>query len=472
METIEYFGVLSLVPASVAIVLAFVTRNTVFSLATACLVGVLVAGKGFMGFPNLLKSALGNTNFSWVLLLELFIGISIAFFQRTGAIHNFSQFVARRKMTRIRVQLISWFMGMFVYFSDYFSPLFVGSTMRALSDRFKISREKLAYICDSTSAPVSILVPITGWAVLVASLLIGMGSIHTPADAMMVFIMAIPFNIYSILAVLMVGLIAMNIIPDFGPMKRAEIRAVEQGKVLDDNAEPLMGEELTDIQPYQGIKTSLLWNFFFPVLIVVSFAIGSFIITASAKPMEAFLLSSVIAGIIMRVQGIPLAEIMRTAMSGIKGIMPAIIILALAYSLNDLSKSLNTAQYIISSTKSWLTPGLLPMLTFLITGIVAFSTGTSWGTYAIMIPIAMPLAFNFSGNEMGSIIYATVAAVAGGGVFGDHCSPLSDTSILASTGAASDHIDHIKTQLPYSLLVGIITVVAYLIIGFYISLSS
>ena len=472
METIEYFGVLSLVPASVAIVLAFVTRNTVFSLATACLVGVLVAGKGFMGFPNLLKSALGNTNFSWVLLLELFIGISIAFFQRTGAIHNFSQFVARRKMTRIRVQLISWFMGMFVYFSDYFSPLFVGSTMRALSDRFKISREKLAYICDSTSAPVSILVPITGWAVLVASLLIGMGSIHTPADAMMVFIMAIPFNIYSILAVLMVGLIAMNIIPDFGPMKRAEIRAVEQGKVLDDNAEPLMGEELTDIQPYQGIKTSLLWNFFFPVLIVVSFAIGSFIITASAKPMEAFLLSSVIAGIIMRVQGIPLAEIMRTAMSGIKGIMPAIIILALAYSLNDLSKSLNTAQYIISSTQSWLTPGLLPMLTFLITGIVAFSTGTSWGTYAIMIPIAMPLAFNFSGNEMGSIIYATVAAVAGGGVFGDHCSPLSDTSILASTGAASDHIDHIKTQLPYSLLIGIITVVVYLIIGFYISLSS
>ena len=211
METIEYFGVLSLVPASVAIVLAFVTRNTVFSLATACLVGVLVAGKGFMGFPDLLKNALGNTNFSWVLLLELFIGISIAFFQRTGAIHNFSQFVARRKMTRIRVQLISWFMGMFVYFSDFFSPLFVGSTMRALSDRFKISREKLAYICDSTSAPVSILVPITGWAVLVASLLIGMGSIHTPEDAMKVFIMAIPFNIYSILVNWFLEMLGMTI---------------------------------------------------------------------------------------------------------------------------------------------------------------------------------------------------------------------------------------------------------------------
>ncbi|MBT6057241.1 MAG: transporter, partial [Gammaproteobacteria bacterium] len=164
MEAVEYIGPLSLVPATVAIVLAFTTRNTVISLAVACLAGVLVAGEGLLGFPALLVSALGTEDFSWIFLLELFIGISIAFFQRTGAILNFAKFIERRKMTRIRVQLIAWLMGMFVYFSDYFSPLFVGSTMRALSDRFNISREKLAYICDSTSAPVSILVPITGWA--------------------------------------------------------------------------------------------------------------------------------------------------------------------------------------------------------------------------------------------------------------------------------------------------------------------
>ena len=207
MDPSEYYGALSLVPASVAILLAFLTRNTVFSLVMACLIGVVVSGQGLMGFPNLLKNALGNTNFSWVLLLEFFIGISIAFFQRTGAIANFSQYIAQKKMTRIRVQLIAWFMGMFVYFSDYFSPLFVGSTMRNLSDRFKTSREKLAYICDSTSAPVSILVPITGWAVLVASLLIGMGPIQDAGQAMQVFIIAIPFNIYAILAVSMVGLV-------------------------------------------------------------------------------------------------------------------------------------------------------------------------------------------------------------------------------------------------------------------------
>ena len=468
MDPHEYYGILSLVPASVAIVLAFLTRNTVFSLVMACLIGVLVSGQGLMGFPNLLKNSLGNTDFSWVLLLEFFIGISIAFFQRTGAIANFSHYIAQKKMTRVRVQLIAWFMGMFVYFSDYFSPLFVGSTMRNLSDRFQISREKLAYICDSTSAPVSILVPITGWAVLVASLLIGMGPIQNVGQAMQVFITAIPFNIYAILAVAMVGLIATKVIPDFGPMKKAEHRAIHENKVLRDGADPLMGVELTNIKPYENIKTSLFWNFIFPVIVVISFAIGSFIITASAKPMEAFLLSSFIAGTIMRIQGVPLNEIINTAMLGIKGIMPAIIILALAYSLNDLSAMLNTAGFIVSATESWLTPKVLPMLAFLITGIVAFSTGTSWGTYAIMIPIAVPLAFNFSGNELDTVVYATIAAVAGGGVFGDHCSPLSDTSILASTGAASDHIDHIKTQMPYALLVGLISILIYLTIGWFL----
>lgn len=466
MEATDYIGPLSLVPASVAILLAFITRNTVFSLAVACLAGVLVAGEGFIGFPNLLVGALGNEDFSWILLLEFFIGILIAFFQRTGAILNFSQFIENRRMTRKRVQLIAWFMGMFVYFSDYFSPLFVGSTMRALSDRFKISREKLAYICDSTSAPVSILVPITGWAVLVAGLIIGMGPIEDPGDAMMVFITSIPFNIYAILAVVMVGLIASNIIPDFGPMKVAEKRAMKEGKLVRDGAQPLMGDELTSIEPFPRIKTSLIWNFIFPVLLVIVFAIGSVIITASAKPMEAFMLAAFMAGIVMRIQGVPLNEITTTAMSGIKGIMPAVVILAFAYALNDLSAALNTADYIVAATEGWLTPSLLPMLAFLITGFIAFSTGTSWGTYAIMIPIAVPLAFNFSGDELNTMVYATLAAVAGGGVFGDHCSPLSDTSILASTGAASDHIDHIRTQLPYAALIGLISVGLYLVIGF------
>lgn len=468
MDQPESLGALSLLPATVAIGLAFVTRNTVFSLAVACLIGVLVAGEGLMGFPDLLKNALGTTAFSWIFLLELFIGMLIAFFQRTGAIRNFSAWVASRNMTRVRVQLVAWVMGMFVFFSDYFSPLFVGSTMRELSDRFRISREKLAYIADSTSAPVSVLVPITGWAVFIAGLLIGMGPVSNAAEAMQVFVRAIPFNFYALLAVVMVGLIAAGILPEFGPMKKAERRAIDSGKVLRDGADPLMGEELTDIEPYAGIRTSLFWNFFLPVLIVVSLAVGSFVTTGSALTMEAFLLAAVAAGCIMRVQGIPFADIMKTGMAGIKGVMPAIIILAFAYALNDLTATLGTARFIVTSTENWLTPALLPTLTFLIAGLIAFSTGTSWGTFAIMIPIAVPLAFSFSGGTLDTVVYATVAAVAGGGVFGDHCSPLSDTSILASTGAASDHIDHIKTQMPYALVVGGVSLLVYLAVGGYL----
>ena len=465
MEATDYLGPLSLVPAAVAIVLAFVTRNTVISLLSACLVGVLIAGEGLLGLPKLMVGALGNTDFSWILLLEFFIGILIALFQRTGAIQNFTAFIERRAMSRVRVQLTAWLMGMFVYFSDYFSPLFVGSTMRSLSDRYQISREKLAYICDSTSAPVSILVPITGWAVFVAGLIIGMGPIENAADAMAAFIAAIPYNVYPLLSVAMVGLIASAWIPDFGPMHAAEARAQSEGKLIADGAEPLMAVELTEIQPASTIKTSLFWNFFLPVCTVVGFAIGAVVMLGSAKPLEAFMLAVFVLGIIMRIQGFPLAEITATAMMGIKGIMPAVIILAFAYALNDLSAALNTAEYVATVTRDWLSPAVLPAVVFLICALIAFTTGTSWGTYAITIPIAIPLAFGFSGAELSPLVLATLAAVAGGGVFGDHCSPLSDTSILASTGAASDHIDHVKTQLPYALFLGLSSTVIYLVLG-------
>ena len=461
----ETMGALSLLPAGIAIVLAFATRNTIFSLATACLIGVLVAGEGLLGFPEPAEERARHHGFLLDFLLELFIGVTIAFFQRTGAIENFSRWVENLSLTRMRVQLIAWVMGMFVFFSDYFSPLFVGATMRDLSDRYRISREKLAYIADSTSAPVSVLVPVTGWAVFIAGLLIGMGPVADPAGAMAVFIASIPFNFYALLAVAMVGLIAGRIIPDFGPMAKAEARAQEEGKVLRDGAEPLMGEELTEIKVFPGIRTSLFWNFVLPVLVVIGVGIGTFIVTSSALTMEAFLLSAIIAGCIMRAQGIPLADVMKTAVAGVKGVMPAVIILAFAYALNDLSKTMGTAQYIVSVTEGWLTPALLPGLTFLIAGVIAFSTGTSWGTFAILMPLSVPIAFTFAGGEPGTVVYATVAAVAGGGVFGDHCSPLSDTSILASTGAASDHIDHVKTQIPYAFLIGLLSLFIYLLFG-------
>lgn len=466
MEAATHLGIISIIPPILAIGLAFKTKNTIFSLFVSVFVGVMLMGNGLLAFPDLLKRSIGTTSFSWILLLELFIGILIAFFQRTGAIQGFTEMMRKKNLGRVKIQLTSWVMGMFVFFSDYFSPLFVGSTMRSLSDKAKISREKLAYIADSTSAPVSVLVPITGWAVYISGLLVGMGPIVDQEMAMNTFVKATFFNFYAIGAVLMVGLIAMKIIPDFGPMKKAEERAMKEGKVLRDGAEPLVGKELTDTQAYPGYKINVFLNFVVPVLIVISIAIGTYITLNSAKTMEAFMVAVVYLGIVMRVKGIPFKDIMETAISGMKGVMPAIIILALSYSINELSKEMGTAYFIIEMTSGWMTSAVLPALTFIIAAIIAFSTGTSWGTFAITMPIAVPLAFGFTGGQITPLVLATIAAVAGGGVFGDHCSPLSDTTILASTGAASDHLDHVKTQAPYALCVAALAIVIYLIIGF------
>lgn len=462
----ETMGFISVIPAILAIVLSFATKNTVVSLAIACITGTVLAGQGIFGFPDLLKESLGTTSFSWVMLLNTFIGILVAYFQKTGAIQAFSQTIHNKNLSRKGAQLMAWVLGIFIYFSDSFSPLFVGTTMRSITDKAKVSREKLSYIADSTSAPVSVLMPITGWAAYLMGLAVGIGCIATQEDAAALFLKAIPFNFYPILAVLFVGLIASGIVKDFGPMKKAEKRAVEEGKVLRDGANPLIGKELTDMKPYEGIRPRVFLNFILPVLMIIVIALGTYISVKSAKTMEAFLFVIIFMSISMMIQGIPFKEIMNTMTDGVKGAIPAVMLLALAYSVNALSTQMGTANYIISITEEFLTPHLLPAIIFLVSAIMAFATGSSWGTFAICMPIALPLAFSFTGNELTLLVTASFAAVAGGGVFGDHCSPLSDTTVLSSTGAAADHIDHVKTQLPYALVCGALALVCYLIVGF------
>lgn len=466
MEDMVTLGFISVIPPIIAILLAFWLRDTILALGIACVVGVLLAGEGLMGFPKLLVDALGNTDFSWILLLELAIGVLIAFFLRTGAINSFADIVNKQKASRKKVGIGTWLMGIFVFFSDYFSPVFVGTTMRKVTDKVRISREKLAYIIDSTSAPICVIVPFTAWAVFIAGLLVGVGPIQENNEAMNVFIQSIPFNFYAILTVALVGLIVFGIVKDFGPMKRAEERAINEGKVIRDHSYPLISTELTEIEPYYKDRLlSIFWNFFMPVIIIIAVALGSYIVTGSTLTMEAFLTAVVFLGTVMRIQGIPMKDIMETAMNGIKGIMPAVMILAFAYAINTLSENMGTAVYLIQITESWMNPAFLPAITFVLAAIISFATGTSWGTYGIMIPIAVPLAVGFAGGEIDFIVLATIGAVAGGGVFGDHCSPLSDTTILSSTGAAVDHIDHVRTQLPYALLTGGIGMVIYIVFG-------
>ena len=460
-------GILSLIPAVTAVVLAFLFKEAIFSLTIACIMGVLIAGNGLKGVPETMIGAIGKGGFAWLLLVIVFIGILVAFLQKSGALQSFSIRIRKKAYSRNHSQFIAWLLGLFIFYADYFSALFVGPVLRDMTDRAKISREKFAYIVDSTAAPVCTIIPITTWVVYIVGILVGLEYVGDQAAASSLFLNSIPFNFYSLLAVIMVAVIAIGLLPDFGPMKKAEKRAMEKGLLLAEGATPMMGKELIDIQPKEGANPNLFITFFFPVILLVSVSVLSYFITGTPWILESFMIAVAFLGVTLRIQGLAnFKEIMDTAINGVKGIVPAVIITALAYTLNDVTKELGTADYVISLTKSWATPTFIMLLAFIVSGFISFFTGTSWGTFAIMLPIAIPMAFDYTGGETTTLVYATLAAVTGGGVFGDHCSPLSDTTILSSLGCACDHMDHVKTQAPYALCVGGVAALFYVFIGF------
>ena len=249
-------------------------------------------------------------------------------------------------------------------------------------------------------------------------------------------------------------------------MRTAEKRAQQEGKVLADNAVPLLSSELESIKLKEGCKSNLVADFFMPAIIIVGISIGTYVILGSTLCLEALVVAATYQVISMLVRRMAtLKEIVDTAVAGIKSVMSAILILAMAYCLNAITKQIGTAEFIVGITKEWMTAALLLVISFLVCSLISFLTGTSWGTIAIMIPIIIPLAFSVSGGELNTLVYAAVSTVLGGATFGDHCSPISDTTILSSLAAGSDHIAHVKTQIPYALTGAAVASVGYLIIG-------
>lgn len=461
-------GALSLAPVVVALALAFWTRNAAFSLLVGCLAGGLLAGPDpVSGLVTMFQQALGNADFIWVMMIEVAVGVMMAFYLRAGVIAGFADWASRRIHTRRSAKGFAWGLGLFIFFSDYFSPLFSGPIARPLTDRQRVSREMLAYLLDSGSAPVAVLVPLSAWAVYVAGLLKGYGPIDTVEAGMAVFIQAVPYNFYGWIAVALAGIVAFELIPDFGPMRAAERRARVEGRLVRDGGTPLTGEELDDITLREGTRVRLVPYLFVPVAIVLSVAVGTFFTLGSAKILEAFLLAVVYQAGAMAVGGhfAGVGDGMDVAVKGLKGVLPALIILALAYCINHVSKTLGAQQYVVSVTESWMTAGLVPVVTFVTGGAISFFTGTSWGTYAILAPFVMPLAFSLSGGVVDTSVLASVGALVGGGLWGDHCSPVSDTSCLSSFGAGSDHMDHVTTQLPYALAGGAAAAVLFAGLG-------
>ena len=464
----DNYGILSLAPALIAVILAFITREALFSILCGVLVGLLITGQDLLfGFTGLIQSALGNADYIWVIGIEVFIGIMVAFFQKSGAIEAVANKLNEKLHITPRIaQIMGAALGVLIFFSDYFSPLFVGNVMRPITDKAKVSREKLAWLCDCTSAPVCITLPFTAWGVYVAGLVVGFGTFATAEAGQNAVIHASVFQLYGILTIVMIFLVALGFIPDFGPMKKAEERARTTGKVIADGSTPMLSNELDNIKPKEGFKPNIVLHFLIPAIIIICTTIGTYVVMGSAKTLEAFVLAVAYQAIVLLIQkAFNIREMIQVATEGIKSVVSAILILSLAYCINAISKTLGTANFVISVTESWMTPATLLAMTFAVCAFISFFTGTSWGVYAIMIPIAMPLAFSMSGGVEGSLVYAEIAAVMGGGAFGDHCSPLSDTTILSSLGAGSDHVDHVKTQLPYALSVAVLCLIGYIIIG-------
>ncbi len=489
------FGIWSLLPPITAIVLAIWTKQVYVSLIFGIFLGWLILNDGnlLLGFFDTLNALVdvfadpGNTR---TIMFSALIGGVIVFIQRSGGVEGFIQWITKKlesleqrggRRKEVWVQLIAAATGVLIFVESSISVLTVGSLFRPIFDRLKISREKLAYIADSSSAPTCILIPFNGWGALIMGLLIAQG-FENPFQIM---IQSIAYNFYPILALLLLMTVLL-LQWDFPIMRRADLRT-QGGAIMWDNATPMVTEEITEIRTKEGVPPKVI-NMLIPLVTMVacmpvmlaytgweqavanlpegtwlqraSLALGQG--SGSTSVLVSVIIALLVSMILYRWQGIfDLKENVDLIFKGISGLMPIALLLLFAFAIGNVCKELQTGIYIADVAKEWLSPALIPFLIFLISCFIAFSTGTSWGTFAIMIAIAVPMARQMEVNEV-----VAIAAALGGGIFGDHCSPISDTTILSSMAAATDHIDHVKTQLPYVLVAGVAAALLYLVVGF------
>lgn len=466
------YGILSVIPVLIAIILAIKFKNVVIALFTSVLIGVLILVKGspIVALTTMIEgylfAQLQDSYNAGVLVLLVFIGGFIALMEKSGGAIAFANKVVQVINDRFKVQLAAWFGGIIIFFSDLGTPLIVGPVFEPLFDKLRVSREKLAWILDSTSSPVAVLVPFIGWGVYI------MGLIQKEYEALGIaesdwtaFMSSIPFNIYSILAVIMVPLIAFTGY-EFSAMAKAEKRTQETGEKYWADSKPMRKSDSEDVV---GSKPILIW---LPlvVLLVTMFGIlaplgfpfrkvagGAFRSALSSG----YLLAAVVLIFMMVAYKVKtFEETFNIYLQGMAKMMYVAVILVLAWSLSAVSKELGTSEYIIKVAGGSMPGWLLPGVVFLIGAVLSFATGSSWGAYAIMMPLVIPMAI-----VINSPIHACIGAILAGGMFGDHCSPISDTTILASSGAGCDHVDHVKTQLPYALLNGFVSFIGFIIAG-------
>ena len=464
-------GWYSILPPVLAIVLAIWTKQVILSLFAGIWIGstILAGFNPVSGVASGIDSVIhvfsdvGDTR---VLIFTLLVGSLIATIEHTGGVRGFIHFLESRRWVHngLRAQILAWATGLVVFIESNITLLVAGSVSRPLFDRYKISREKLAYIIDATSAPVCVMIPLNAWGAVIIGLIASSG-VENPLEA---FIQAIPYNFYAITAIILSAIVIWKNI-NLGPMKKAEERT-QGGDILWPGATPMVdiSKELVVDEPGKTPSAALMVIPVVAMVLMMPLALyitgdGNLIEGSGSKSiMWAIIVAIVIAWVMNFIYGEHSAnELMRLFMKGASGMLPIATILLFALALGDIANLLGTGVYVANVVGATIAEPLLAPLVFIVSAFIAFSVGSSWGTFAIMIPIAVPIAVTL-GLPMPLLLGAAIS----GAIFGDHASPISDTTVVASMASATDHIDHVRTQLPYALIAAAIASVGFFLAGF------
>lgn len=510
----EHLGLWGIIPPLLTITLAFITKDVVISLFLGILSGTLIVAGGnpaiaLMNLTDLVANSLAD---GWNIRIFLFcalLGALVGMLSRTGSAGSFGRWAASRLKSGTSSQFMTFFFGIIIFIDDYFNSLTVGTIMRPISDKNKVSRAKLAYILDSTAAPICILAPISSWVVTVMSIVresegfeaLGMTEFEF-------FIRSISYNLYAFIALLLVVVLIVTK-RDFGPMKKSELLAKNGILYNEEKYGPASGEITEEVN-----KSAKPFDMIFPLLTLIVSAVVFFPVTTWISAVDGI----EITGFVQAMGIIGIADAFRDTdasvallysaiftialtyvyymarrlltvktsgeaiRDGMKSMVPALIILTMAWSIGTIIKSspadggLGLGKYLSEIVISGGFPlFFIPAIVFILSAIIAFATGTSWGTFGIMIPIVMPIAVGiaqsngFAQPELVNAALMCVAAVLGGAVFGDHASPISDTTILSSTGASCPHLEHVATQMPYALFVAVCSLIGFFVGGIFLS---
>ena len=465
-ESAGDFGIWSVMPALIALVLCFITREVIPSLFIGIVLGGFIGGK-YNIVQEFLIPSIGSPKFGEILLVYLWcLGGLIGIWGKTGGAQYFADWAgAKIVKDRRSGKLFAYLVGVLFYQGGSISTILAGTTVRPTCDKKNVSHEELSYIIDTTGAPLATLIPFNVWPIYVGGLVVGTTPIFFDLDfSKTYFFKAIPFNFFAWFALILALLLCWEKLPWYGKrMKQAMGRIKSTGELNRPGSQPLISAELSELNVPEGFRPSIM-GFLLPIGVLLLVSIGPYIFIRKLFVSEAFLLSLLTAMAFALYQGMSLKDVLGGFVTGCKGVTIGAIILALSVTLGNVSGALGTANYIIRSTSALILPPLLPMIFLFVCMAISFSTGTSWGTYAVVFPIAMPLAYSVNSDPFFNLL--CFSAVIGGAVYGDNCSPISDTTILSSLTTGTDLMDHTLTQLPLGTLAALLSAMLYTIIGF------